>query len=71
MVYAEIGIGATWIVFGALMVWAGLFDRTLVPGAVWRVLGVPFAILGAIGWVVRMGLRAGFGTGSRKAKASR
>lgn len=70
MATVEIAVGATWVVFGAIMVWSGLFDRSLLPAPVARALGVPFAMIGVGAWIMRFSLRATFG-GSHKAKAPR
>lgn len=68
MAYVEITVGSAWMILGALMVYAGLYNRNPLPRV--GVLQVPVAMAGAGAWLVRTGLRLSLG-GSKKARAPR
>lgn len=70
MATVEIAIGATWVLLGAIMVYSGLFDRSIVPAPLLHAFRLPLVMIGFGTWVMRFGLRTTFG-GSGKAKASR
>lgn len=70
MEYVEITVGSAWMIAGALMVYAGLFNRNPVPARIGAVVRVPVAMAGAGAWLVRTGIGLSLG-GSKKAKAPR
>lgn len=68
MAAVEIVVGAAWMVLGAVMVWSGLFDRSVTPGWLGGALRVPGAMAGGVVWLVRFAMRLALG-GPRRAKA--
>lgn len=71
MAYAEITVGAVWMLLGSVMVWSGLFDRRLpLAGTLTRALEAPLLMVSGVFWIVRFCLRLAFG-GPGRAKASR
>ena len=70
MAYVEITVGWAWMIVGALVVYAGLYNRNPLPTRLGGLVQVPVAMAGAGVWLVRTGVRFSLG-GPRKAKASR
>ncbi len=70
MAYAEITVGWACMIAGALMLYAGLYNRNPLPARLGAVVQVPVAMAGAGVWLVRTSVRFSLG-GSKKAGAPR
>jgi hypothetical protein len=55
--YVEVTVGLAWIAIGALMAYAGLYNRNPVPARLGGAMRVPIVMAGAGLWLVRASVR--------------
>lgn len=70
MAYAEITVGWACMIVGALVVYTGLYNQSLIPARIGAVVQVPVAMAGAGVWLAQTAVRFSLG-GSKKAGAPR